>query len=370
MLHWTATPHVVVLLGTRPEAIKLAPVVFALRSLPGLRCDLVTTGQQASPVRDILQEFGLTPDHDLAAMPSDPTLHGLSAGILTRLVPWLNRRQPDWLLVQGDTTSAFAGALAGFQAGIRVAHVEAGLRTHDRGAPWPEEMHRSLIARLAELHFAPTEAARRNLLLEGVPAGSIQVTGNTAIDALLFAAPSQTAAPRDIILVTGHRQEARAIGLGLVGSALRRLARRPGLDIRVVLHANPAASGPLRAALADTPGIMLLPPQGYRAFTALMARARMIITDSGGIQEEAPSLGVPVLLTRDETDRPEAEAAGAVRLVGRDGGRLVAAAEELLDNPAQHAAMAAAGNPYGDGRAAQRIAKALQHATSPLPMEV
>ena len=357
----TAGPlRVACVMGTRPEAIKLAPVIQALRAAPGVTCDLVSTGQHRELLAQALACFGLAADHDLALMRPGQGLTQLTAGVLAGLEPWLAARRPDWLLVQGDTTTALAAAMAGFYAGIPVAHVEAGLRTHDPHAPWPEEMNRSLIARLAALHFAPTETARANLLREGVAPGAVRVTGNTGIDALLAVAARAPPPPQEeLVLVTGHRRESFDGGLARTAVALAHLARRPGLRIVVALHLNPRAEAPLRAALAAVPQVSLLPPQDYPDFVALMQQARLIVTDSGGVQEEAPSLGVPVLVTRDETDRPEAVEAGTVRLVGTDGSRLLAAATELLDDPAAHARMARAHNPYGDGKAAPRIVEAL-----------
>jgi UDP-N-acetylglucosamine 2-epimerase (non-hydrolysing) len=354
------------ILGTRPEAIKLAPVIQGLRARPSVDCAIVSTGQHRELLDGALADFGLRPDHDLALMRPGQTLTRVTAGALVGLEPWLAAERPDWIVVQGDTTSALAGALAGFYAGIPVAHVEAGLRTHDPHAPWPEEMNRGLIGRLASLHFAPTETARANLLREGVPPGTIRVTGNTGIDALLaVCGRSPPPAREEMILVTGHRRESFDGGLARTAGALARLARRPGLRLVVALHLNPRAEAPLRAALGAEGRVCLLPPQDYTAFVELMRRARLIVTDSGGVQEEAPSLGVPVLVTRDETDRPEAVEAGTVRLVGTDGAGLLAAAEELLDDPAAHARMARTHNPYGDGRAAPRIVEALL-ATQPV----
>lgn len=352
--------HFACILGTRPEAIKLAPVIRALRAIPGISCRIVSTGQHRELLAQALASFGLCPDHDLALMCPGQSLTHIAAGTLSGLEPWLADERPDWLLVQGDTTTALAGALAGFYAGIPVAHVEAGLRTHDPHAPFPEEMNRSLIARLATLHFAPTETARANLLREGVRPGAVRVTGNTGIDALLSVACEAPPPPRErLVLVTGHRRESFDGGLARTAAALVRLARRPDLRVVVALHLNPRAEAPLRAALGATPRVNLLPPQDYPDFVALMRRACLIVTDSGGVQEEAPSLGVPVLVTRVETDRPEAVEAGTVRLVGTDGVGLLAAAEELLDDPVAHARMARAHNPYGDGHAAARIVEAL-----------
>ncbi|TCH97530.1 UDP-N-acetylglucosamine 2-epimerase (non-hydrolyzing) [Roseococcus sp. SYP-B2431] len=362
--------RVTCVLGTRPEAIKLAPVILALRAR-GMTCDVVSTGQHRDLLRQALGGFGLKPDHDLALMRPDQTLTHLTAGALERLAPLLPSLRPDWLLVQGDTTTAFAGALAGFYAGVRVGHVEAGLRSWNPLAPWPEEVNRSLVARLATRHFAPTPLAAKNLRNEGIAPRAIAVTGNTGIDALLVVAARVERDPalaarfgfldpaRKLILVTGHRRENFSGGLGRIARAVAVLAARPEVEVVFALHLNPRAEGPARAALGHLPNVHLLPPQDHAGFVWLMRRAHLVVTDSGGVQEEAPSLGRPVLVTRNESDRPEAITAGTARLVGTDGATLLREAGRLLDDEGAWRAMARAENPYGDGRAAPRIVEAL-----------
>ncbi len=358
-------------LGTRPEAIKLAPVILALRGSPGVRLEVISTGQHGALLEAALGAFGITPDADLALMRPGQTPAEVTAAVLRTLTPRLLAARPDWLVVQGDTSTAFAAALAGFHARVPVAHVEAGLRTHDPAAPWPEEMNRRLIGGLAARHFAPTEGAAANLRREGVDPAAILVTGNTGIDALrltlarvegdgALAGRFGVLDPaRRLVLFTGHRRESLDGGLARVAAGLARLAQRGDLEVAVALHLNPAAAGPLRAALGERAHVHLLPPQEHAAFVWLMRRAHLIVTDSGGVQEEAPSLGRPVLVARERSDRPEAIEAGTARLVGTDPDRLVAEATRLLDDPAAWAAMARAANPYGDGHAAERIVASL-----------
>jgi UDP-N-acetylglucosamine 2-epimerase (non-hydrolysing) len=358
-------------LGTRPEAIKLAPVVRALRARPGVEVELISTGQHRALLDAALDSFGLAADADLGLMRPGQTPAALTASALDALAPRLVASRPNWVVVQGDTSTAFAAALAAFHAGVRVAHVEAGLRTHDPWAPWPEEMNRRLIGALAARHFAPTQGAADNLRREGVPAGAILVTGNTGVDALhmtlervgrdasLEARFAFLDPARRLVLFTGHRRESLDGGLARVARGLARLAARGDVEIVVALHLNPRAAAPMRAALGDDPAVHLLPPLDHPAFVWLMRRAHLIVTDSGGVQEEAPSLGRPVLVARERSDRPEAIAAGTARLVGTDPERLVAEAARLLDDGAAWAEMARAVNPYGDGRAAERIADSL-----------
>lgn len=367
--------RVTCVLGTRPEAIKMAPVILALRAR-GVACDLVSTGQHRDLLDGALAGFGLEPDHELALMRPDQTLTHLTGSVLEGLRPLLPALRPDWLLVQGDTTSAFAAALAGFYAGVRVGHVEAGLRTWNPHAPWPEEMNRSLVARIAARHFAPTPLAARNLRREGVAPRAITVTGNTGIDALLMAADRAGSAAarfrfldpgRRLILVTGHRRENFSGGLDRIARAVAGLAARADVQVVFALHLNPRAEAPARVALGHLPNVHLLPPQDHAGFVWLMRRAHLVVTDSGGVQEEAPSLGRPVLVTRNESDRPEAIAAGTARLVGTDGATLLREANRLLDDEEAWREMARAENPYGDGRAAPRIVEALlaEQARSP-----
>lgn len=354
--------HLACVLGTRPEAIKLAPVILAARRA-GLRCDILSTGQHREMLDQALAGFGLTPTLDLALMRPGQGLSAIAAGVLAGLDPWLALHRPDWLLVQGDTTSAMAGALAGFHAGIRVAHVEAGLRSHDLDSPFPEEANRAVIARLARLHFAPTATARDNLLREGVAAAAIRVTGNTGVDALLAVAAEAPPPPialdpaRRLVLVTAHRRESLDGGLDRVAAALARLAARGDVQLAVALHRNPLAARPMRDALAGLANATLLPPLAHRDFVALLCRAALVVTDSGGVQEEAAALGIPALVTRAETDRPDGMA--AAQLVGTAGPLLLAAAHRLLDAPPRPLRPSVAN---GDGRAAPRILAALLEA--------
>ena len=361
--------------GTRPEAIKMAPVVLALRERGDLRVSVAVTAQHRQMLDQVLSLFGIVPDHDLDLMRPGQDLESLFARILLGMQGVFARDRPDLVLVHGDTSTTLATALAAFYARIPVGHVEAGLRTGDMHAPWPEEMNRRLAAPLAALHFAPTEAARANLVREGIDAAGIHVTGNTVIDALLRVSaqlggdPSPEdgsrghcdlpSANRRLVLVTGHRRENFGGGFERICTALARLAERGDVEIVYPVHLNPNVQEPVMRILGAHPNIHLVEPLDYLPFVRLMRRAHLILTDSGGIQEEAPSLGKPVLVMRDTTERPEAVAAGTVRLVGTDTDAIVAAAESLLDDDAAYEAMARAHNPYGDGKAADRIATAV-----------
>lgn len=367
------TPRrVMVVFGTRPEAIKMAPVVDALRATPGIETLVAVTAQHRQMLDQVLELFGLVPDEDLDLMAPGQTLPDLFGRILTGMTGVLERRRPDLVLVHGDTSTTLAAALASFYAKVPVGHVEAGLRTGNLHAPWPEEANRRLTAPLTSLHFAPTERSRQNLLAEGLPAADIHVTGNTVIDALLaVVARIQSDATleaelaarfpfldagRRLVLVTGHRRENFGAGFEQICLALRELAARKDIQVLYPVHLNPHVQGPVNRYLGGLDNVFLLPPQDYLPFVYLMSRAHLILTDSGGIQEEAPSLGKPVLVMRETTERPEAVEAGTVRLVGTDRTRIVAETERLLDDPEAHAAMARAHNPYGDGKAARRIA--------------
>ncbi len=364
--------RIMVVFGTRPEAIKMAPVVSALRAQPGLDVRVVVTAQHRQMLDQVLSLFGLVPDEDLDLMAPGQALPDLFARILQGLGPVFERHRPDLVLVHGDTSTTLATALAAFYARIPVGHVEAGLRTGDLQAPWPEEANRRLAAPLCTLHFAPTPTARRNLLAENIPDAAIHVTGNTVIDALLSVAGSLDADPalaarvdagfpfldpgKRLLLVTGHRRENFGPGFEQLCLALRDLAARGDVQVVYPVHLNPNVQEPVRRLLGEAGNVVLVPPQDYLPFVRLMSRAHLVLTDSGGIQEEAPSLGKPVLVMRDTTERPEAVDAGTVRLVGTDRARIVGEATRLLDEPAAHAAMARAHNPYGDGQAAARIA--------------
>jgi UDP-N-acetylglucosamine 2-epimerase (hydrolysing) len=349
--------------GTRPEAIKMAPVLKALAREPGL-CSLVcVTAQHREMLDQVLSLFSIHPDVDLDLMRGGQTLTQVTTRALIELEPYLVSIRPDLLLVQGDTTTTMAASLAAFYARVPVAHVEAGLRTGDPLHPWPEEVNRRVTTVIATHHFAPTEHARQNLLAERVAEEAITVTGNTVIDALLeVVAQKPSQAPplplrgRRLVLVTAHRRENFGEPLLEIIDALRDLAARyPDVDVVYPVHRNPNVDGPVRRGLGGVAGVHLIDPLEYKPFADLMNAAYLILTDSGGIQEEAPSLGKPVLVLRDETERPEAVEAGTVRLVGPHRAAIVRAASELLDSPEAYARMARAVNPYGDGKAAGRI---------------
>ncbi len=367
--------------GTRPEAIKMAPVVLALAAAAGIESRVCVTGQHRAMLDQVLALFDIAPDHDLAVMQANQGLTDITTAVLKGLDPVLADLRPDRVLVHGDTTTSFAASLAAFYRRIPVGHVEAGLRTGNIYAPWPEEMNRRLADAIADLHFAPTERARANLLAEGAAADRVVVTGNTVIDALLRVvdrirhdAPLRQGLDRrfdflasgcrpdqpKLILVTGHRRENFGDGFERICRSLARLAERADVEILYPVHLNPNVQGPVMRILGQRPRIHLIDPVDYLAFVYLMDRAHLIITDSGGIQEEAPSLGKPVLVMRETTERPEAVEAGTVRLVGTDEDLIVREAERLLDDTEAYAAMARAHNPYGDGRAAERIVATLR----------
>jgi UDP-N-acetylglucosamine 2-epimerase (non-hydrolysing) len=357
--------------GTRPEAVKMAPVVRALAARPADFESLVCVSAQHRGLLDqVLEDFALRADFDLDLMRAGQSPAEVASRVLAELPPLLRRVRPDVVLVQGDTTTTFATAFASFLERTPVGHVEAGLRTGNLEQPFPEELNRVLTTRAACLHFAPTEGARTALLAEGVPDADVRVTGNTVIDALLQTVSADYAfrdpvlrgldARRRVVLVTTHRRESFGAPLGSICAALATLARRRwDCDFVIPVHPNPRVRAALVPALEGRANVHLLEPLGYREFVQLMARAHLILTDSGGIQEEAPALGVPVLVLRETTERPEAVAAGAARLVGTDETAIVRHALELLGDRAAHARMAGARNPYGDGRAAERIAEAL-----------
>ena len=370
------TRTALVVFGTRPEAIKLAPVCKALKDNPEfIDVRVCATAQHREMLDQVMALFSIVPDFDLDLMRPGQSLTDITANVLTGMAGVFATWRPDLVLVQGDTTTAFAAALAAFYRHIPVAHVEAGLRTGDITAPWPEEMNRKLVAGLASLHFPPTPRARANLLAEGVPDRAILVTGNTVIDALIdvvgrirsdtaLAARLDSSLPalhpnRPLILVTGHRRENFGPGFESICLALRRIAQAREVEIVYPVHLNPNVQEPVRRILSDTANVHLIEPLDYLAFVRLMDRCTFALTDSGGVQEEAPSLGKPVLVMREKTERPEAVEAGTVRLVGTDQEKIVAEALGLLDDPAHYAAMARAVNPYGDGQAARRIAQRL-----------
>lgn len=369
---------VLCVIGTRPEAIKLAPVIRELRRRAGethghaIDVRVCATAQHRDMLDQVLRLFEIVPDHDLDVMADDQTPSQVAAAILERLEPILRAERPDWVLVQGDTTTVGAASLGAYYAGVRLGHVEAGLRTFDLWQPFPEEGNRRIATALAALHFAPTEHARQNLLREGVSDGHILVTGNPVIDALHWVAalpcpddaegPGRGNSPAAVrlILVTAHRRESFGAPFEAICGALRDIATRYP-DVRVVypVHPNPNIQGPASRLLGDVPNIALLPPLDYLRLVHLMKQAYLVLTDSGGIQEEAPGLGKPVLVLRRVTERPEAVEAGTVRIVGTERERIVAETVRLLEDRGAYERMARAVNPYGDGHAAKRIADAL-----------
>lgn len=344
--------------GTRPEAIKLAPVVRCLREDARFDVRVVVTAQHREMLDQVLAAFSIEPDYDLNVMQPGQTLGESASRILAALEPVLDRERPDWVVVQGDTTTTFCGALAAFYRGISVAHVEAGMRTGDLRQPFPEEMNRVLTSRLATLHFAATEWAAENLRREGVDAAQIFVTGNTGIDAVLSvrdSLPPFEMSGKKIILVTAHRRESFGPGFLSICRALRRLAERGDVEIVYPVHPNPNVREVVHRQLREVPNIRLIEPVEYVAFVDLMRRAHILLTDSGGVQEEGPSLGKPVLVMREKTERPEAVEAGTARLVGTDEEKIVAETARLLDDPEEYARRARIHNPYGDGQASARI---------------
>ncbi|HEV2568149.1 non-hydrolyzing UDP-N-acetylglucosamine 2-epimerase [Sphingomonas sp.] len=370
---------ILVVVGTRPEALKLAPVIHALHSR-GIKPRICATGQHGDLLKQALEGFHVRADIDLALMQPDGNLNELSARLISGISSVLAAERPERVVVQGDTSSAFAGALAAYHLKIPVSHVEAGLRSGDTAQPWPEEFNRRAIGAIADQHFAPTSRAARALLAEGVQPSAIHITGNTAIDALLAMRLRIAADPiaceavtpvlgaargRRLILVTCHRRENLGSGVTEIASAVRALAARGDLFLAVALHPNPAAREPLHAALEGLANVMLLPPLDYACFVRLLSAAHVVLTDSGGLQEEAPALGKPVLVLRNTTERMEGVEAGTAKLVGVRAQRIVAETCLLLDNPEAHARMARAHSPYGDGRAAERIAAVLAGETAP-----
>jgi UDP-N-acetylglucosamine 2-epimerase (non-hydrolysing) len=367
-----ARARILVVAGTRPEAIKLAPVVRALRARPSVETLFVSTGQHREMLGQVLAAFDLAPDVDLEVMRPGQDLHDVTVAALSRLKPVLREARPAWVVVQGDTTTAMAAALGAYYERIPVAHVEAGLRTNDRWRPFPEELNRRLVDQLSTALFAPTALARAALLREGFPDGRILVTGNTVVDAIHHLRATRGAHPRRaagldldaipgrVVLVTSHRRESFGEGLAAICRALLRIAEgAPDVTLVYPVHLNPNVDGPVRAALGGHPRIVLLPPVSYVELVALLERAHLVLTDSGGIQEEAPSFGKPVLVLRDVTERPEGVAAGVAAVVGTGEERIVVETLRLLEDSAAYARMASGVNPYGDGHASVRIVEAL-----------
>lgn len=366
---------ILIVFGTRPEAIKMAPVVHKLKATANINVQVCVTAQHREMLDQVLNLFDIKPDFDLNVMKPGQDLTDITSSIILALRDILKDGQYDRLLVHGDTTTTMAGALAAFYARIPVGHVEAGLRTGNIHAPWPEEMNRMIVGRIADMHFAPTETARKSLLAENVADKDIIVTGNTVIDALQdvvarfdsdisLDAQMQARFPfldanRRLILVTGHRRENFGEGFENICHALRAISEDGDAQIVYPVHLNPNVQAPVNRILGSTEGVHLIEPQDYLPFVWLMRRSYLIITDSGGVQEEAPSLGKPVLVMRNTTERPEAVEAGTVRLVGTDGEKIRENALTLLNDTKVYDEMARALNPYGDGKAAQRIAEAL-----------
>ncbi len=366
----TETLKVMVVVGTRPEAVKLAPVVKRLRRTRGTRPVVVVTAQHREMVDQMLRVFAIRPDYDLDIMSPRQTLFQTTARVLEGLEPVIRREAPGIVLVQGDTTSTFAGALAAYYAKTPVGHVEAGLRTGRKMNPYPEEMNRRLAGALTDIHFAPTRSAVEALRKENVPGRSIVMTGNTVIDALLEMARrarrksvtglSPVADTRKIILVTAHRRESWGPKLEGVFRAIRRIVEsEPSAEVIFPVHLNPVVQESVRPLLGGVPRVQLIEPQDYEGFVYLMKKAHLIITDSGGIQEEAPSLGKPVLVIREVTERPEAVEAGTAKLVGTSERKIVRSALELLRSRRAYRSMVRRRNPYGDGRASERIVETI-----------
>jgi len=383
-----------VIFGTRPEAIKLCPVVLALKADPSFDCRVCVTGQHREMLQQVLDVFGVKPDVDFALMQPNQTLGGLTSRAIDALDKYLAAEKPDIVMVQGDTTTVLCGALAAFYHHIPIAHVEAGLRTGNLESPWPEEANRVLTTRLAKWHFAPTDNNRDNLLREGVPSENVFVTGNTVIDALLIAREKIESLPsaevesmiglpagfltkgRRMVLITGHRRENFGDGFENICHAIRNLAEKfPEVDFVYPVHLNPNVREPVERILGNhhsttttidynssphIPNVHLFAPQSYLPFVALMNHAYLVLTDSGGVQEEAPGLGKPVLVMRDTTERPEAVFAGTVKLVGTDREAIESNVSALLTDEKAYDTMTRAVNPYGDGKAVGRIVEVLK----------
>jgi len=365
--------RILLVFGTRPEAIKLAPVVHRLREQPEhFETRVAVTAQHRGMLDQVLDAFGIQPDYDLDLMTPGQTLFQSTSRIVAALENVLARERPHCVLVQGDTTTTFCGALAAFYQRVPVGHVEAGLRTGDFDHPFPEEMNRVLTGRLAALHFAPTQAAAENLRREGIGSGRIFVTGNTGIDAVIEirdALAGGTLAPapppldpiKKLILVTAHRRESFGGGFERICRALVTLASRGDIEIVYPVHPNPNVQDPVNRYLRGVPGIHLMEPLAYVPFIDLMRRAHILLTDSGGIQEEAPSLGKPVLVMREKTERPEAVLAGTAILVGTSEDRILSETARLLDDPVEYQRRSRIHNPYGDGHASERIRDVLKN---------
>ncbi len=367
---------VIVVFGTRPEAIKLFPVIHALKAAPGIETRVCVTAQHREMLDSVLAFAGVAPDIDLDIMQPGQSLDGLTARLLDGLGKAYDAEAPDRVVVQGDTTTAMVGALAAHYRKIPVSHVEAGLRSNDIYRPWPEEANRRIISAIADQHFAPTERAAEALRRENVEEARIHLVGNTVIDALHQASLRLNGNPaiaasldplaarfsgRRIILVTSHRRENFGGGMERIARAIRRIAARDDVGVIFPVHPNPNVRGAVKAILAGVGNVVLTDPQDYPRFVRLLTLCDFVLTDSGGLQEEAPGLGKPVLVMRETTERPEGVAAGTARLVGTDEDRIVAEVERLLDDPAAYEAMARAHNPFGDGQASRRIVEVIRN---------
>lgn len=365
-----------IVFGTRPEAIKMAPLVKAFQQDGAFETKVCVTAQHREMLDQVLEFFEITPDYDLNLMKPGQNLYGLTADILTGLKDVLEGFKPDYVYVHGDTTTSMAAAIAGFYAGAKVAHVEAGLRTHNKLSPFPEEANRQITGRITDVHLAPTPASKENLLKENVDESTITVTGNTVIDALLFSSAkvenyeneeiaslkALVDSNKQLILVTGHRRENHGQGFINICEALKEIAvSNPDVQIIYPVHLNPNVKGPVYEILSGIANIHLIDPLSYPSFVWLMNQSYLIITDSGGVQEEAPSLGKPVLVMRDTTERPEAVDAGTVILVGTDKNKIVSEAQDLLNNTNRYQEMSALHNPYGDGKACERIVEFIKN---------
>jgi UDP-N-acetylglucosamine 2-epimerase (non-hydrolysing) len=365
---------VLLIFGTRPEAIKMAPIYHALSMQNGINVKVVVTAQHRDMLDQVLDLFGIIPDYDLNIMRERQDLFSLTSALLESLKPVFEDFCPDIVLVHGDTTTTLAGALASYYKQVEVGHVEAGLRTGNIYSPWPEELNRKIVGSIANLHFAPTKQAKSNLINENVPATKIHVTGNTVIDALFFALDKLQSnesarveldekyridTDKRLILVTTHRRENFGVGLANICEGLKHILKRPDVQILFPVHPNPDVKGYVEGVLKNSDKLALVPPLDYLSFVHVMERSTLILTDSGGVQEEAPSLGKPVLVLRDSTERPEALIAGTVKLVGVKAKNIHIETELLLENDEAYGRMARACNPYGDGLSSQRIIKLL-----------
>ncbi|WP_338351362.1 non-hydrolyzing UDP-N-acetylglucosamine 2-epimerase [Nonlabens tegetincola] len=358
-----------VVFGTRPEAIKMAPLVKEIQRTEGISCKVCVTAQHREMLDQVLEFFEIKPDYDLNLMKPNQNLYGLTADIICELKSVLEDFNPDFVFVHGDTTTTMATSIASFYNQSKVCHVEAGLRTFNKWSPFPEEMNRQIAGRISDLHFAPTQTSASNLLSENVDSSKIIITGNTVIDALIGSVDKVNEKPseliqqldeklngRDLILVTGHRRENHGQGFNNICEALKNIAlAKPEIEIVYPVHLNPKVQEPVNRILSDVSNITLIDPLDYQDFIWMMNRSKIIITDSGGVQEEAPSLGKPVLVMRDTTERPEAVEAGTVILVGTDPELIYSEAIDLLDNKERFDKMSALHNPYGDGKACKRI---------------